>query len=83
MLLKEFTRQHMPPVFEALKATWSLQERLDVQRALKSTLMLKNIDPEQLKEPQRWKTSSKELASIRLHNRVSELLQSFDTSLLH
>ncbi|MFN9057798.1 MAG: class I SAM-dependent methyltransferase [Cyanobacteriota bacterium] len=52
MALKEFTRQHIPPLFEALKATRSLQERLDVQKALKSLHMLEAAGRDRLKNPQ-------------------------------
>lgn len=52
MLLKEFTRQHLPPVFQALKATWTLQERLEVLRALKSIDGLQEIQPKQLQDAQ-------------------------------
>lgn len=52
MALKEFTRQHIPPLFEVLKATWSLQERLEVQKALKSLHMLEDAGHDQLKDAQ-------------------------------
>lgn len=50
MVLKEFAREHLPPLFQALKATWTLQERLEVARALRFIDGLQEIRPKQLQD---------------------------------